>query len=433
VAQGLSIIPFKNIGNRTLWLRVTLLNATFFGMIASAPLWTNDHTFPQLPIARGFPVLHAPVDKLLFGAMLLSLIVAAWAYRQAVGFFLAASLFVYCEDENRGQPWMYMYWVMLLFTLFSEKTAITACRIGMSVVYLWSGIQKCNHRFFEVQPAFFVEPLTHWHLPKLFLDLTRWAVACAPFIEMGIGVALWSPKLRRGAIGAAMAVHGFSLLVLGPLGHNYNWVVWPWNLAMPALLWVLFAKGEYWARRVAEAVPSTVPKEEKPATKVKAPVKKAVSASATDGGLKQAFGELLKSKPALAIVVGYALLPILSYSGKWDSYFSFCLYSENSASANIFVTQAFADRLPPPMQKQVKKFSETYDPQHQGPLIFNSGGWGYEELHVPPISEPRNFASIYKALQTWAQQPEDLRMIVGQRSGPVIFYEGDSREYLTPQ
>jgi hypothetical protein len=378
-------------------------------------------------------VLHAPVDKLLFGAMLLSLIAAAWAYRQVVGFFLAASFFVYCEDENRGQPWMYMYWVMLLLTLFWEKTAIAACRIGMSVVYLWSGIQKCNHRFFELQPAFFVEPLTHWHLPKFLLDLMRWAVACAPFIEMGIGVALWSPKFRRVAIGAAMAVHGFSLLVLGPLGHNYNWVVWPWNLAMPALLWVLFAKGGYWERKVAEAVPNTTPKDEKPAAKAKAPVKKAVSVSASDGGLKQAFGELLKSKPALAIVAAYALLPILSYYGKWDSYFSFCLYSENSASANIFVTQAFADRLPPPMQKQVKKFSENYDPQHQGPLLFNCGGWGYEELHVPPISEPRNFVSIYQALQSWAQKPEDLRMIVGQRSGPVIFYEGDSREYLTPQ
>ena len=36
-------------------------------------------------------------------------------------------------------------------------------------------------------------------------------------------------------------VHLAALLFLGPLGHNYNWVVWPWNLAMIGLVWALFA------------------------------------------------------------------------------------------------------------------------------------------------------------------------------------------------
>ncbi len=431
MAQGPSIIPFSGIQNRSLWLRVTLLNAAFFGMIACAPLWTNDHTFPQLPIVHGFPVLHAPLDKILFGAMLVSLIAAAWVYRQAVGFFLVASLFVYCEDENRGQPWLYMYWVMLLLTLFSEKTAIAACRCGMSVVYIWSGIQKCNRRFFEVQPAFFVEPLTHWHLPKLLLDVARWLVYCAPFIEMFIGVAVWVPRLRLAALGAAIAVHGYSLLVLGPLGHNYNWVVWPWNIAMPVLLWVLFAKGAYWEQRAVESATAAPTAKGKAAGRDGKP---GVGAPVSEGGLRQALGELMKSKLALTIVACYALLPILSFYGKWDSYFSFALYSENAASANIFVTQEFADRLPPAMRKQVQKFQQPdYDPVHQGPLVFNPGGWCYEELHVPPISETRNFVSIYRALLAWSQKPGDVRMIVGQRAGPVIFFEGESREYLTPQ
>jgi hypothetical protein len=398
-------------------------------MIACAPLWTNEHAFPQLPIVPGFPILHAPLDKILFGAMLLALVAAAWFYREAVGFFLAASLFLYCEDENRGQPWLYMYWVMLLLTLFSEKTAIAACRCGMSIVYIWSGIQKCNRRFFEVQPTFFVEPMTYWHLPKFILGLMGWAVAAAPFIEMGIGVALWVPRLRLTALIAAIAVHGYSLLVLGPLGHNYNWVVWPWNVAMPLLLWVLFAKGDYWQQRAVQPVPAQNNKAKAAAR----PQKKAASDPASDGNLKQALAELMRSKLALLIIACYALLPILSFYGKWDAYFSFALYSENPASANVFVTQEFADRLPPPMRKQVQKFQTEFDPVHQGPLVFNLGAWGYEELHVPPIAETRNFISVYKALQAWSQKPGDLRMIVGQRAGPVIFYEGDSREYLTPQ
>ena len=430
MAQGASIIPFNEVQHRTLWLRVTLLNACFFGMIACAPLWTNDHMFPQLSIVAGFPILHAPWDKILFGAMLLSLVAAAWFYRKAVGFFLVASLFLYCEDENRGQPWLYMYWVMLLLTLFSEKTAIAACRCGMSIVYTWSGIQKCNRRFFEVQPTFFVEPMTHWHLPGFVLDVMRWAVAAAPFIEMGIGILLWMPRLRRWAIAAAILVHGYSLLVLGPLGHNYNWVVWPWNLAMPLLLWVLFAKGEYWEQR---AVPPAPAAQNEKTKGTKRPEKKSASTSASDGSLKQAFADLMRSKAALMIVACYALLPILSFYGEWDSYFSFALYSENSASANVFVTQEFADRLPSPMRRRVQKFQAEFDPVHQGPLAFNLGAWGYEELHVPPIAETRNFVSVYKALQAWSQKSGDLRMIIGQRAGPVMFYEGDSREYLTPQ
>ena len=161
MAQAPSIIPFNDVDRRTMWLRIVLLNACFFGMVASTPLWGNVHPFPLLPVFSGFPILPQPWDKVLFGAMLLSLIAAAWFYRIAVRFFLVASLFAYFEDENRGQPWLYMYWVMLFFTLFFKDTAVAACRWG-AIVYIWSGIQKCNGRFFSVQPGWFIGPAEHW-------------------------------------------------------------------------------------------------------------------------------------------------------------------------------------------------------------------------------------------------------------------------------
>jgi uncharacterized membrane protein YphA (DoxX/SURF4 family) len=328
--------------------------------------------------------------------------------------------------------------VLLLLTLFPPNTAIAACRWGMSIVYIWSGIQKCNGKFFQTEPAFFAGAALHWHLPPFALDFIRGAVACAPFIELSIGLALWLPRLRLAAIIAAVVIHGTALLVLGPLGYNYNWVVWPWNLAMPALLWVLFAKGMYWEQRPMDTRPAPVVKEEKPRkkgaqAKTLGPATKKNPTAAPGASLKQTFAELRRAKPALAIVTLYSLLPILSYFGLWDSYFSFSLYSDNSATANVFITQQFADRLPARMKAQVQNFKQAYDPQHQGPFVFIYGGWCYEELHVPPIAEPRNFLSIFKALQAFSTEPSDLRMIVGQRYGPVIFYEGDSREFLTPQ
>jgi hypothetical protein len=147
-------------------------------------------------------------------------------------------------------------------------------------------------------------------------------------------------------------------------------------------------------------------------------------------GFRQTMIGLLRSKTAAVLIAFYGLLPVLSYSGRWDSYFSFALYSENLAAANLFCTESFRDNLPPHLKSFVQKFPQAYDPQHQGPFGFAFTAWAYEEMHVPPISEPRNFVNVYRALLPYAKKPEDLRMIIGPRSGPVIFCEGERSEYL---
>ena len=149
--------------------------------------------------------------------------------------------------------------------------------------------------------------------------------------------------------------------------------------------------------------------------------------------LQQTIVDLRRSKCALVVLAFYSLLPILSYSGRWDSYFSFSLYSENAAVANIFISQEFGERLPPHLRPYIQRFPQAFDPQHQGPFTFGFQAWGYEELHVPPISELRNFRSIFRFLGAYSKEPNDLRMIIGQRSGPVIFLEGDREEFLTPK
>jgi hypothetical protein len=223
-------------------------------------------------------------------------------------------------------------------------------------------------------------------------------------------LALWVPRLRRSALGLVVLVHVVALLFLGPLGHNYNWVVWPWNLAMIGLAWALFATGRA-ERNDAEVATGALPVP----------------------GLKPAFAELRRSRLGLCVTAFYCLVPILSFAGKWDSDFSFSLYSENQAVANIFVTEAFGERLPAKLRRHVHKFSQTYDPLRQGPCLFGFQNWCYEELHVPPIPEPRNFRAVFRFLRTYSKSPKDLRMIVGQRGGPVIFCEGDQEEFLQPK
>ena len=416
---------FPNTDRRTIWLRTILLTATFLGLIASMPAWFNARTFPLLPIFSGFPVLQAPLDKCLYALMLASLVVAVWFYRQAVIIFLAASLFAYCGDQNRGQSWLYMYWVMLLLSLFPASSALAACRCAVSVIYIWCGIQKLNARFFAVTPEWFTAPAANWHLPQVAIDLLKLSVKSAPFIELAIGLLLWFPRLRRVAFIAVILTHAFALLFLGPLGHNYNWVVWPWNLTMIALVLGLFSHGKFFKEQTPVAVEVSKLKPDDRSKKSNKPAH-----AATFTSFSGTFKELRRSRPALAIVALFALLPVLSYSGRWDSYFSFSLYSENLAVANIFVSESFRDNLPPHLKNYAQKFPQAYDPEHQGPYTFSFTAWAYEEMHVPPISEPRNFVNVYRTLLPYAKTPGDLRMIIGPRSGPVIFHKGNRVEYL---
>jgi hypothetical protein len=389
--------PFASVDLRTAWLRTTLLGATSAGLLLSVPLWINSRDFPVLPIVPGFPILQSPWDKCLFGMMLLALVAAGWFYRVAIGFFLAASLFSYFEDQNRGQPWFYMYWVMLLLSLTRGPAAIAACRCALSVAYIWSGIQKFNPAFFGGIPDFFAAPAADWHLPSTIIHLLRWLIATAPFAEVGIGLALWIRPLRRFAIGAAVALHVGTLLFLGPLGRNYNFIIWPWNLAMIGLVCSLFANRSRSAQ--------------------------------SDLRISQTLLEMRRSKFVAVVVALYSFLPALSYAGWWDSDFSFTLYAETQANANIFVTRDFADRLPAKLRRYVRPFPE-HDPQFQGPNVFMFGIWCYEALHVPFVPEPRNFRSLFRHLRAYAKEPKELRMIIGPRSGPVIFYEGDTCVFL---
>jgi hypothetical protein len=387
------LVPFADVDRRTAWLRGTLLLATLLGLLASSPVWSNTRSYPLSPIADWFPILPSPWDEALLAAMLLSIVAAVWRYRVAVTMFLATSFIAYCGDANRGQPWLYLYWVMLLLTLFPKATAMTGCRWALAAVYLWSGIQKCNARFFAEVPAWFVSPAANWPLPSFAMDALRWSAASAAFLEIAIALGLWFRATRRAALAVIILLHLFALLFLGPLGHNYNWVVWPWNLAMISLALILF--------------PVSQPKIQE------------------DPSLADSWAVLRRSPQALAILLPFVLLPALSYWDRWPSAFSFALYSKSNADANIFVTQPFVDKLPPQLAPYAKPFPN-HDPQFQGPFVFHFGPWAYEEMHVPPATGNRAFLSVFNALKPYASTPEDLRMIVGERSGRVMFYQGDT-------
>ncbi len=381
MAAGLN---FPGQMSRLQALRLTLLIATLFGMLACLPLWLTSRPYPLVPVGGWLPSIPAFPSQVIYGTLLTSLLLACRYGRFAVVFFLSGSAFLFLFDQNRCQPWFYMYWIMLLLTLLPEKESLAGCRVTLSAVYLWSGIQKCNLVFFQAVVPWFAQPASAW-LPKNYLPAVQWIVASAPFVEMFIGLALWISWTRRGAIIAVILVHVTALVFLGPLGHKYNLVVWPWNLAMIALACILFPFGP----------------------------------------MEGNFSRLRRSSIGFASGALVSLLPILSYFGWWDSYMSFALYSGNLATADVYITESFRTRLPASMQQFVHPLDQ-YDATIQGPFVFDHQAWAMAVLRTPPLPEPRGFRVMFQYLKQYSAQSEDLRMVVSPRSGPVMFYQGDN-------
>jgi hypothetical protein len=376
--------PFLAADPRARWLRVVLLGATLLGMLSCIPLWLTTREYPLVPAFASWPVPPAAFGPLFLGVTLFSLLAAAKIFRPAIIFFLAATLYLYGCDQNRGQPWMYLYWVMLLLNLLPEQTALAACRVALSLVYVWAAVQKLNATFFTAIPAWFVQPATDWGLPDAVIAGLRACVWLTPFLEILIGVGVWFPKTRWVAIVTAAVLHGAALVFLGPLGHNINLVVWPWNIAMVALLIVLFGAKEYAA-------------------------------------LPQTLRELRRSACGTLVVGLFGLLPALSFFGWWDSYFSFALYSANLSKADLYVTGQFRDRLPARLQTYVHPV-ENFNPAFQLPFVFEHPLWAAEQLGVPPLPEPRGYAVMFRYIAAYATNDGGCRMIVETRGGKVLLY-----------
>ena len=187
---------------------------------------------------------------------------------------------------------------------------------------------------FEKVPGWFVEPANEkWHLSPM-------VVTCSggrrrrPFLEITIAIGLWfsvaSPGPRRHhrppSVRRVVPRSARPQLQLGGR---------PWNLAMIAL------RGRTVYRRQTRRTPSLPGEPSAPC----APL------------------------PGFAgLVDSFTLLPTLGYSGKWDSAFSFALYSPN-ASANIFVTGRVVDQLPPNLRTNVVAFP-AIRPAIPGPIHF---------------------------------------------------------------
>jgi hypothetical protein len=351
-------------------LKITVAVAMLCGLMLSPRLWLTARTYPHTPVWYELPQLPTPLDWLLLGVLAAALgaIIVSPRPRPALLIFVGIAAIWSLWDQTRWQPWFYQYLFMFAVLAFSPapndedraQAGLNACRFIVASLYVWSGLQKVNHNFAEVTYPWLMKPVLN-HLPDSKLWLVSghgWQVG---FVECAIGLSLLVWPLRPLAVVGALLMHSVILFCLGPWGHAWNTIVWPWNLAMMVFVVVLFARTRpvkpwqiLWPRRCLLA-------------------------------------------PVTLLLLG--IMPLFNFFELWDSYLSAALYSSNTPEAEFHISQEVYDRLPEEARVHAQwREVEPEDPDADCPYEMDIVSWSMAEMNVPPNPEPRVFRGIARRL-----------------------------------
>jgi hypothetical protein len=135
------------------------------------------------------------------------------------------------------------------------------------------------------------------------------------------------------------------------LGQNYNYVVWPWNIAMAIFTVILFWKNE-------------------------------ANVLAHEGWFQ------------IVVLLLFTIAPLLSFFGYWDHYLSSAMYSSNRNQAMIYFSNKNIDKFPDGVTDYARVETPDLD-------SIDINEWSAGELNVPPYPETRVFKSIARALCTY--------------------------------
>jgi predicted DCC family thiol-disulfide oxidoreductase YuxK len=361
----------SKVFDRFLATKIILILVTFISFLLSYPLWLSERVYPQVPLFPFLPAVPFPFDYIVFIVMLLLLLlslVKLTSRRYLIVFSIIFAVYA-LFDQSRLQPEFYQFVLMsvaLSLYPWSDKSGrgrtvmIHICCFIIASLYVYSGLQKANASFITQVFPWFVEPVIRF-LP---IEMARNILLTGffiPVIETGIGIALFTKRFRRPAVIVAICMHLFILFSLGPFGHNWNSVVWPWNIAMCCFAFILF-----WGNK-SFTLSSVL--------SVRQPV-------------------------SLLIVILCGILPFFSFFNLWDSYLSASLYSGNTQTAQLIVQRREMKSIDP----RLAKYITTQNQKYAG---IDIGTWSYEEMNVPSYPQTRIFKSITKSLCQKSLIPKD--------------------------
>lgn len=347
--------------------------------LLSPYLWISGRLYPTAPLLSFIPVFGYPVDILLFGLLILTLVAIFFMKNPkiALSVFLLLIGYLFLTDQTRLQPWAYQYSLMLLVLVFvswnrmqssSFKIALFLLQLIIAMIYILSGLSKINIEFFQYALPWFISPILS-HTPQSLHGGIVFLSLLMPLIEIAVGMLLFIPRLHRVGVVLAFCIHVSILLLLGPFGLRWNSIIWPWNIIMILLVSIL-----YW-----------------------------------DHGMFYPRLKDINKRMAIIIFiicVFMIVLPITSFWGVWDSYLSFSLYSSNTTYASLYFSKNVKNRLPFQLQHYIFP-SPVYEPYRIG---FST--WSLDELNVPSYPEERAYKQLARNLCIYSSGNNDIFLVI---------------------
>lgn len=343
------------------------------------------------PIDREFPMISAfsrldfsigvAGDCLLSFGLLISLLFIAIDRRRNMAIIMALGflLILILEDVNRFQPWVYTQGAILVLILFNkegrEKATVSGALLVVAFMYMWSGIQKLNLGFLQdtfpwMLSAFgfdFQIPLEQTPSPIHYLFIL------VPIIEFSIGLFLLISKTRNVGIIAGLIMHSFVLLSLGPTGHNWNRVVWPWNLSLMLFLLIYYSPRE--------------------------PLK--------------IYQELKSYRLNYIVLVLFGLMPVLNFFGYWDDTLSGALYSGTQSNVVFYYNTEDEPELAR-MTKSGTSIIETSDDGSISNTWFMY--WSVYDIQAPFYHAYRYYSRFGRVLCEKSENPKNSGIEIIERS-----------------
>jgi hypothetical protein len=272
-------------------LRAAVVAAELATLWITWPLWTVRATPPLLP-AIDLP--QWDVGPWIAGSALFALVVPRW------GLLVHAALIAWAMllDQTRIQPQMISF-VCLLAGAQRWRVGPAIARAHLLSLWFWAAWHKL------ISVGWYDDTIP-WllKLPDDTPGTTKIVLGAGlALMEMSLAVLALFPRTRRLAVVMALFFHTGLLLTLA--SHQWNYAIWPWNVAV-----------------MAAAVLLILPWAEGP--------RQSLTAQA-------GWGQ--------AAVLAILLFPALYYVGWCDPYPAHCLYSSNVPSATIVHADGTAEDI----------------------------------------------------------------------------------------
>jgi hypothetical protein len=319
-------------------------------------VWIKDRQFPLVPVADwlNWPSLMHYILFVLSLALIVSLVFKP-SNKTILITLLCSEILSCLADQNRWQPWQYQY----LFTVAAfiinfknTKNCIACTAFIMASTYFYSGIGKFNEGYLVmVWDNIFLKSI--FKLPEAAyrqnnLHYLGYATALA---EVLFAIGLFFARTKNIAAWGMIGMHLFILYALGPLGIHYNTVIWPWNILMILLLFIVFIKS--------------------------------ADSPVSFKTLWPGFNKV--------VLLAWGILPALNYAGLWDNYFSSRLYSGGLPQMSICLKD-------PSEIEEFQPYLNSTDSYNRctGDAMLNLQNWAVKEMEVLPLPEIRVYEQIQR-------------------------------------